>query len=308
MDTRYLEYILVLAETGNMTRAARKLYISQPTLSQFLSKLEQETGAPLFQRSGGVYSLTHVGELYADYARKVLSLTDLLEKDVKRVSTASRISISTSASRPLQMLTTILVEFRKYYPRVELTLSDSNLRFMSNAISRGEIDIAFVTANSLEQYRGRSLELKKEEVVFAAPSTYPYCQTLNPDEKHKLTSKELLEHFGSSPFILQLKGSCIRYLVDGFLEEQYFNPIIACSTSHAQSICDMVSSKIGVGFIPTDYAIASPQITYFSLEPKMYRIHSILYRKDLIMGPPHKLLIQLAEQYAKEHWQNPSVR
>ena len=56
MDTRYLEYILTLAETGNMTRAASKLYISQPTLSQFLSKQEQELGTPLFLRIGGTYT------------------------------------------------------------------------------------------------------------------------------------------------------------------------------------------------------------------------------------------------------------
>ena len=56
MDTRYLEYILVLAETGNMTRAASKLFISQPTLSQFLAKQEQEIGTPLFLRTGGVYT------------------------------------------------------------------------------------------------------------------------------------------------------------------------------------------------------------------------------------------------------------
>lgn len=303
MDTRYLEYILVLSETGNMTRAAQKLYISQPTLSQFLAKQEQELGTPLFSRTGGVYTLTPVGELYADYARKVLSLTDILNKDIQRISTASRLSIGTSASRALEMLTSILVDFRKYYPNVELILSDNNLKTMTNATAKGEVDIAFVTANSLEPYKGHSLELKKEEVVFAAPNTHPYCQTLQKGKRHILTSEDLLKHFRETPFILQLKGSCIRYLADNFLGKN-FNPIIACSTSHAQSICDMVSSSIGAAFIPSGYAVSSPNITYFSLEPKMYRIHSILFRKDLIMEPPHKYLVELAKEYARENWRN----
>lgn len=304
MDIRYLEYILTLAETGNMTRAASKLYISQPTLSQFLSKQEQELGVPLFQRVGGMYTLTPVGELYAEYARKVLSLTNLLEKDIKRISTISCLSIGTSATRELQMLTSILADFRKYYPKVELRLSDNNLRTTSNAISRGDLDIAFVTANSLEQYKGQSTELKREEVVFAAPDVHPYCRSLEPGKHHSLTLKELVRQFGSTPFILQLKGNCIRYLIDDFFQGEDFVPITACSTSHAQSICDMVSSNIGAGFIPTGYAVDSPRITYFSLEPRMYRIHSILYRKDLIMEPPHKYLIQLALSYVKENWQN----
>lgn len=301
MDTRYLEYILVLAETGNMTRAASKLFISQPTLSQFLAKQEQEIGTPLFLRTGGVYTLTPVGELYADYARKVLSLTDILNKDIQRISTASRLSIGTSASRALEMLTSILGDFRKYYPNVQLVLSDNNLNAMRNSISKGDVDIAFVTANSLEPYKGNSMELKKEEVVFAAPNSHPYCQSLKDTDRLSLTGRELLRCFGETPFILQLKGSCIRYLVDDFLGKD-FNPIIACSTNHAQSICDMVSSSIGAAFIPSGYAVSSPKITYFSLEPKMYRIHSILFRKDLIMEPPHKYLVELAKEYAQENW------
>ena len=219
MDTRYLEYILVLAETGNMTRAASKLFISQPTLSQFLAKQEQEIGTPLFLRTGGVYTLTPVGELYADYARKVLSLTDILNKDIQRISTASRLSIGTSASRALEMLTSILGDFRKYYPNVQLVLSDNNLNAMRNSISKGDVDIAFVTANSLEPYKGNSMELKKEEVVFAAPNSHPYCQSLKDTDRLSLTGRELLRCFGETPFILQLKGSCIRYLVDDFLRK-----------------------------------------------------------------------------------------
>lgn len=307
MDTRYLEYILALAETGNMTKAARKLYISQPTLSQFLSKQEHELGMPLFERSGGVYTLTPAGNLYAEYAAKVLALNDGLKSDLERISNTSRIRIGTSASRAMQMFTSILADFRRYYPKVELIMSDDNLLAMSSAVSRGEIDIAFVTANSLEQYKGQSMELKKEEVVLAAPSVHPFCQKSDKSRRRSLNSAQVLEAFSSNPFILQHKGACIRYLIDAFFDKVNFNPVVACSTNHAQSICDMVSSSIGVGFIPTGYAVDSPQITYFSLEPKMYRIHSILYRKDLIMGPPHRCLVDLAVQYVKDNWQSLST-
>ena len=304
MDKRYLEYILALAETGNMTRAAKKLYISQPTLSQFLSKQESEIGSPLFRRTNGTYVLTPVGELYAEYARKVLSLTDILEKDIRRISNTSRIKIGTSASRAVQMLTFILVDFCKYYPQVELTLSNGNLQLMNEAITGGEMDVAFVTVPSLAPWKGQSIELKKEEVVFAAPSSHPCCRHLDSDKPHSLDVSRLVEHFGSSPLILQLKGSCIRCLIDDFFEGQNFTPIVACNTSNAHSICDMIASRIGSGFIPADYTVGSSRITCFSLEPKMYRTHAILYRKDLILGAPHRRLFELAEKYAKEHWAN----
>ncbi len=302
MEIRYLEYILALAETGNMTKAAKKLYVSQPTLSQFLTKQETELGTPLFQRSSGTYTLTPVGSLYAEYAKKIISLTENLEKDIKRVSNTSRIRIGTSSSSSMQMLSYILADFRKYYPKVELVLSDDNLRSTSNLISRGELDLALIAANSLEQYKGQNIELKKEEVIFAAPSIHPYCQKLSGSRSRTLDSQLLLEQFSKYPFILQHKGSCIRYLIEDFFDKQDFNPTIACSTSHAQSICDMVSNNIGVGFIPSWNGISSDQITFFSLEPKIYRIHSILYRKDLIMDPPHKFLIELAKKYVDTNW------
>lgn len=304
MEVRYLEYILVLAETGNITRAAHKLYISQPTLSQFLSKQELELGTPLFQRTGGVYTLTPAGSLYAEYAKKVLVLTDALNENMKRISNTSRIRIGTSASRALQTLTAILGDFRLIYPKIELIMSDDNLHAMRGAISTGKIDMAFITANSLEQYKKQSLELKKEEVVLAAPSAHPLCQKSDRHKTPRLTSVQVIEHFGHTPFILQHRGSCIRYLVEAFFEKQEFHPTIACSTSHAQSICDMVAGNIGAGFLPTGYAIDTPQITYFSLDPPMYRIHSIIYRKDLILEAPHKKLIELAQRYVEENWGN----
>jgi len=302
MDQHYLEYILALAETGNMSRAAKKLYIAQPTLSLFLAKQEAAIGTPLFIRIEGVYTLTPTGELYAEYARKVLALTDTLEKDVKRLSTSIRIIIGNSASRSLQMLTVILTDFRKRYPKVELIMSDSNFSSMSGALSRNETDMAFVTAPPLNHYKGGYIELKKEEVLFAAPHSHPFCNHSECWQHPPLTAAELLTQFGTGSFILQPKGTCIRSLIDSFFELEKFNPMIAFSTTYAQSVFDMVISNMGVGFLPSGYALPSPQITYFSLEPKMDRIHYILYREDPALEAPCRYLIDLAQQYAEKNW------
>lgn len=296
MDTRFLEYILALAETGNMTKAAKKLYISQPTLSQFLARQETELGAALFQRANGKYTLTPVGELYADYARKVLSMTDMLEKDIYKLSTATHIVIGTSTSSALKMLVHILPEFCKAYPQAELTLADGhNMRTISAAISKGEVDIAFGSFPSLELYKGHSIELRREEVLLAAPRSHPSVQAMPPDGRG-LSCAEFEAQFGSTPLILQMQGSCIRALVDAFLDSRQPR-LIACNTNDAPSICDMIASNIGVGFIPADHAAASPQIVCCSLEPRLYRIHSVLYRKDLKLSDPFRLLIELAQKY-----------
>ena len=71
MDTKYLKYVLTIARKKNMTKAAEELYVSQSSLSQYLSRLEQEIGVPLFIRAKGELLLTPAGELYVEAARKV---------------------------------------------------------------------------------------------------------------------------------------------------------------------------------------------------------------------------------------------
>ena len=86
MDFKDLEYFAAIARCGNITRAAQQLYVSQPTLSKFLQKLEGDTGLVLFQRAGRRLELTYAGQRYLAHAERLLSqkremdaeLTDLL--------------------------------------------------------------------------------------------------------------------------------------------------------------------------------------------------------------------------------------
>lgn len=80
MDTRHLQYILTIAQKQNMTKAAEELYISQSSLSQYLAKLEQEIGVPLFERTRSRMLLTPAGELYVKAAQRVLSIESICTK------------------------------------------------------------------------------------------------------------------------------------------------------------------------------------------------------------------------------------
>ena len=81
MDVKYLNYILAIANRHNMTKAAEDLFVSQSSLSQYLSRLEQELGTPLFIRSKGELSLTSAGVLYVEAAQKVVKIQkDLLSE------------------------------------------------------------------------------------------------------------------------------------------------------------------------------------------------------------------------------------
>ena len=86
MDTKYLKYVLTIARKKNMTKAAEELYVSQSSLSQYLSRLEQEIGVPLFIRAKGELLLTPAGELYVEAARKVIQIQKDLYHNIKAIS------------------------------------------------------------------------------------------------------------------------------------------------------------------------------------------------------------------------------
>ncbi len=301
MDTRFLQYILVLAETGNMTKAAKKLYISQPTLSQFLARHETEIGTALFERKNGKYSLTPAGELYADYARLVLSLTEKLEKDIRKLCTTAPIVIATATSSALNRLVQILPIFCKAYPQVELTVMDHHtLQSVDAAIAKGEVDLAFAALPSPGVFPENAIELRREEVRLIVPAGHPAAQQVLREGVQRVTRADFDRFFAEIPMILQLPGTCIRYLIDAFLGSGHAYATV-CHTKDARSICDMVANEIGIGFVPVEYLPQGDRIASFPLEPRMYRIHSILLRKDLERSEPVQLLIDLAQK----HWAAP---
>ena len=81
MDLREQKYVCALAECGNLTRAAEKLYISQPALSIYINNLENSLGVKLFERIGKRFVLTYAGERYVEAAQKMLDLKEHLDKE-----------------------------------------------------------------------------------------------------------------------------------------------------------------------------------------------------------------------------------
>ena len=88
MDLREQKYVCTLAELGNLTRAAERLYISQPALSIYITNLEKNLGIPLFDRSGKKFTLTYAGEQYVEKAKKMLELEREFCEDIEKITRA----------------------------------------------------------------------------------------------------------------------------------------------------------------------------------------------------------------------------
>lgn len=304
MDTRYMNYILTLAETGNMTRAAQKLYISQPTLSQFLSKYEKELGFDLFERTKKAYVLTPAGEIYVKYAKKILALERLLEKELKEFGKTVRLNLATSSTQDLKMLSSILADLKETCPDILFSMKNGNTAAMEHLIETGEIDMAFVPVSETdrEKFHCQILNMKTEEVLFVASADHPFCQNFSENTIHTLEQSTFAEVFRETPFILHQAGSCISGVENRLFQTLGIEPIAPLRSSLSPSIIDMVSGHMGNGFIPCSEAVAGKSVIYFSLKPQLFHTHAIIFKKDLSLTPPLKRLISLAQEYAKNCW------
>ena len=124
MEFRQMKYILTLAETRNMTRAAEKLYISQPALSHYLKCVEDELGAQLFDRSTAPMSLTYAGRCYVERARAILLENEQLKRQMRDITRhmSGKLTIGTSRDRASYMMPRILPEFAALYPGIEIEI------------------------------------------------------------------------------------------------------------------------------------------------------------------------------------------
>ncbi len=130
MDTKYLTYILAIAKRKNMTKAAEELFVSQSSLSQYLSKLERELGTPLFYRSKGRLSLTPAGELYVAAAKEVVRIKDELYRNIHSlgdIEDQGHITIGVTSQFGLQMLTQLIPPLKTRYPDVTIEISETNV-------------------------------------------------------------------------------------------------------------------------------------------------------------------------------------
>jgi|GEM_PF-1385623 LysR family transcriptional activator of glutamate synthase operon len=298
MNIMNYEYILSLAKCGNMTQAAKELYISQSNLSQFLSHEEKVLGKKLFQRIGGKYVPTPAGEIYIAYAEKMVSLNRQFREDLARLSKPNVLRIGTTSMTAVHMLENVLPKFRKTHSEINTSIVDcSNLENAIYALENDNVDAAFVTAYSETLFPGNAEVMAREEIVLGVPSALPFCKRYSTEAFSTVTMQEVINHLSRVPFIIQYKGTCIRHLLDDLFRNYQFKPGMAFDAGDADSIVNMIDSGLGLGFVPINRTKFTPKINYFSLDPKMFRLHMVYFQNRSIDVSVIRDLINLAVHY-----------
>ncbi len=147
MNIKHAQYILTVLQEGSITAAARKLYISQPSLSQMIKLVENNLGTPIFNRSTDPITLTYAGEKYIQAARQILTINNNLQKEIDEINHEDHgtIKLGIPVQRAMQVLPYVLPKFREKYPGVDIQVFEHGSATTESLVLEGKVDFACLT-------------------------------------------------------------------------------------------------------------------------------------------------------------------
>ncbi len=245
MELRHLRYFLAVAEEGNFTRAAARLGIGQPPLSQQIRDLETEIGAMLFHRVPHGAELTAAGAAFLPEAKASLAAAEkarLAAQSANRGETG-RLSLGFTASSAFNpIVSTTIRRFQARWPDVQLSLTEMNTLGLMQKLERGELDAAFMRPGLNDPDGVRLKRLPDEPMVVALPANHPLA-------KQKTLPLALLE---KESFILfpRLVGLSLYDDVVRACREAGFELMVAQEAPQISSVVNLVAADLGVSIVP----------------------------------------------------------
>lgn len=242
MQIQQLRYIKKTAETQNISAAAKELFISQPSLSQQIIKLEKELGVPLFIRHSKCVTLTPAGEEFVIYATRILNDLETLTSNMKLYSTLKRgsLKIGLLPIGGYLGLSNYIHDFQKLNTDLDISLKVDLSNVLLDKVITREIDAAFIIGSE-NLNRNKDIFCKK----ILEDNYVTVVSRQNPlSNKNKISASDLI----GQPVILPSKDSSARKVIDSMFSSQHVIPNIIAEISQSDIIMQLVSQNLAVGF------------------------------------------------------------
>ena len=227
MDFRELKYIVTTAECQSFTAAAKKLYISQPSLSYVISKVEEENGVLLFDRKTSPITLTYAGKRYVETAREILAMYDNLQKELHDIDNeeSGEINLGIPTERAGYMLPRIVKRFRSSFPKVDLRLKEARSSQIVHDLENGIVDLAILPGRTDDLPAGLQTELiYREKLYLVADKSLISDEMILEKESDDQPALLDLSKMKEIPFILMGEGQYIRKYAERILHDAGLNP------------------------------------------------------------------------------------
>ena len=287
------EYVLTVVKEKSFTSASQKLFVSQPSLSASIKRIEDKIGSPIFNRSSSPVSLTEVGVKYVEYA----NLIEQKEKEFKTFLSdnlnlfSGKVRIGGSSLFSSFILPELIADFNKKYPQIKFRIFEDNTKNLLNKLDTGEVDVILDNAE-VKDGNILSTPYMQENLLLAVPKKFEIneklkLERLTADEikKDKLLSVKEgvdLTNFSNLPFVLLnsendsgkraetlLKKNKVDYAVLFHLDQQLSAYNVCCAGLALTFISDTLIKKNS----------SSPDVYYYKIDDRVASRHICFFHK-----------------------------
>lgn len=266
MNSRQLQYAILLAEVRNFSHVADMLEIAQPSLSKQIINLETELGVKLFNRSTTPITLTPAGEFFIEKARDLLFEEDVLLKTMERYKTGEngKLTIGVSPFRSLYLIPPIIKPLKERYPGLQIVLSEYGRAQLHKGIAEGLYDF-IITNLPIDDANLEAVFLEKDTMVLAVPN---HMLSLianqkkaagmatgsdSTENKKSQTTSIDLSDCTKLPFVVVSRGQEMRQLFDKLCKLSRLQPNIYLEVTGITTAWKMVQNGIAATLLPKQF-------------------------------------------------------
>jgi DNA-binding transcriptional LysR family regulator len=293
MDYDQLASFLEVAKLGSFSRAAEKIFRTQPAISAQVRLLEQECGERLFDRSGKKVLLTPAGEVLCRYAQKLLELQKEALQAIAELNQTPRgkLHIGANEATCLYVLPKTFARFKRLYPLVSISIYRNFSHKIVQKVQEGAVDLGIVTLPQTSD-NTEIIPVFRDEVQVVVPKKHPLA-------KNRCVSVGEVAQY---PLILPKTGHT-RVVLDRLLRDHRSQVQISMELASVETIKKFVGAGLGISLISRTYAqpeVAAGLLKLIPLEgQKLYRELGLIYRRDRYLSLPAKVFIEVVRESTK---------
>jgi DNA-binding transcriptional LysR family regulator len=292
-----LRYFAVVAEELNFIRAAKRLRMTQPPLSAQIKQLEEEIGVKLFDRVGRGVRLTEAGRLLLDKSRHIFSEIDQTVDEVRRVGEGrvGRLAIGFLPSAAHSVLPSVLREFRKLFPDVELFLQEMGPDEEVEGLHDKRIDMGFLYL-PVDDTALNARCVHRDFLVVALPEAHPLAAE----------TQVTMHQLAKEPFILPPQHqlpACYGQIIETFRQAGFLPNVVQRDVSLMQTIVGLVAGGLGIALVPASLQnLRSTGVTYKKIKDLSPALEmGLVWRRDDTSTVLRTFLKVVDETFDREH-------
>ena len=300
MNTKQFQYVLELAREGSFSRAADRLNISQPSLSQYIKKVETQTGTLLFDRTGSDVRITDAGQVYVETGKKILEMERQMERKLEDLSDfrIGSIVIGVSPHRCIHLMPEVSKRFKRLYPGIHLVIEERSGASLLGDAEHAGFDLCIATLPVHEKHFTYQL-MQKEELLLAV--------NVDSELYRRLDQKAVRDGGRSCPAVdcRDLDGEEFVMLEERQLMQRQLRELcekngirlktaIECRSIETQFA--MVRAGIGAALMPSGISMfcQTENVAFFSfIQSVPWRDVAVIYRKGQYLSRPIRDLIEI---------------